>query len=269
MISEWRHVVGRAGPPERDSRCCYLSCSAHSPFTRVSLPQSKARDFSAWRINRGSVPRCSRAECSPSHTSPSDMFDKTRTGRIDLFGFSALWEFMQRWRALFQQYDRDHSGSIGAAELQQGMSPPARLRVSTVPTPLLPLLSPVLSSGSHGLQPQPPVLSDAGAALQRPRRTPRHAAGPLHSGVHAAAVHHAVLQGEGHGDVWQHPRQLRGFPVWGHHQAHVSGPPWTVCHSMRMSGFAVFHHELGGSFSIDRRWFNNNRTVLIWTEFQG
>ena len=51
----------------------------------------------------------------------SDMFDKTRSGRIDLFGFSALWEFMQRWRALFQQYDRDRSGSISGAELHQGI----------------------------------------------------------------------------------------------------------------------------------------------------
>lgn len=49
-----------------------------------------------------------------------DMFDKTRTGRIDLFGFSALWDFMQRWRALFQQHDRDRSGSISGMELQQG-----------------------------------------------------------------------------------------------------------------------------------------------------
>lgn len=50
-----------------------------------------------------------------------DMFDKTRTGRIDLFGFSALWDFMQRWRLLFQQYDRDRSGSISGMELQQGI----------------------------------------------------------------------------------------------------------------------------------------------------
>lgn len=55
-------------------------------------------------------------------SSSSDMFDKTRSGRIDVFGFSALWDFMQRWRALFQQYDRDHSGSISAMELQQGIS---------------------------------------------------------------------------------------------------------------------------------------------------
>uniref|UniRef100_A0AAQ5XUS2 Peflin n=1 Tax=Amphiprion ocellaris TaxID=80972 RepID=A0AAQ5XUS2_AMPOC len=51
-----------------------------------------------------------------------NMFDKTRSGRIDLFGFSALWDFMQRWRALFQQYDRDRSGSISGAELHQALA---------------------------------------------------------------------------------------------------------------------------------------------------
>ncbi|XP_075867345.1 peflin [Nelusetta ayraudi] len=51
-----------------------------------------------------------------------NMFDKTRTGRIDLFGFSALWDFMQRWRLLFQQYDRDRSGSISGMELQQALA---------------------------------------------------------------------------------------------------------------------------------------------------
>lgn len=51
-----------------------------------------------------------------------NMFDKTRSGRMDLFGFSAMWDFMQRWRALFQQYDRDHSGSISGMELQQALT---------------------------------------------------------------------------------------------------------------------------------------------------
>ncbi|XP_061596981.1 peflin [Cololabis saira] len=51
-----------------------------------------------------------------------NMFDKTRTGRIDLFGFSALWEFMQQWRVLFQQYDRDRSGSISGMELHQALA---------------------------------------------------------------------------------------------------------------------------------------------------
>ncbi|XP_034455631.1 peflin [Hippoglossus hippoglossus] len=51
-----------------------------------------------------------------------NMFDKTRSGRIDLFGFSALWEFMQRWRALFQQYDRDRSGNISGTELHQALA---------------------------------------------------------------------------------------------------------------------------------------------------
>ncbi|XP_074542207.1 peflin [Halichoeres trimaculatus] len=51
-----------------------------------------------------------------------NMFDKTRSGRIDLFGFSALWDFMQRWKALFQQFDRDRSGCISSAELHQALA---------------------------------------------------------------------------------------------------------------------------------------------------
>lgn len=49
-----------------------------------------------------------------------NLFDKTKTGRIDVYGFSALWKFIQQWKNLFQQYDRDHSGSISYTELQQG-----------------------------------------------------------------------------------------------------------------------------------------------------
>ncbi|KAM6903510.1 peflin [Lycodopsis pacificus] len=51
-----------------------------------------------------------------------NMFDKTRSGRMDVFGFSALWEFMQRWRVLFQQYDRDRSGCISGTELHQALA---------------------------------------------------------------------------------------------------------------------------------------------------
>ncbi|XP_008329626.1 peflin [Cynoglossus semilaevis] len=51
-----------------------------------------------------------------------NMFDKTRSGRMDMFGFSALWDFMQRWRALFQQYDRDRSGTITGTELHQALA---------------------------------------------------------------------------------------------------------------------------------------------------
>uniref|UniRef100_A0A8D2P4V9 Peflin n=1 Tax=Zosterops lateralis melanops TaxID=1220523 RepID=A0A8D2P4V9_ZOSLA len=51
-----------------------------------------------------------------------NMFDKTRSGRIDVYGFSALLCFIQQWRSLFQQYDRDQSGSITFSELQQAFS---------------------------------------------------------------------------------------------------------------------------------------------------
>ncbi|XP_011938179.1 PREDICTED: peflin-like isoform X2 [Cercocebus atys] len=51
-----------------------------------------------------------------------DMFDKTKSGHIDVYGFSALWKFIQQWKNLFQQYDRDHSGSVSYTELQQALS---------------------------------------------------------------------------------------------------------------------------------------------------
>ncbi|XP_075578278.1 peflin [Pelecanus crispus] len=51
-----------------------------------------------------------------------NMFDKTRSGRIDVYGFSALLRFIQQWKNLFQQYDRDQSGSINFSELQQAFS---------------------------------------------------------------------------------------------------------------------------------------------------
>uniref|UniRef100_A0A2K5S977 EF-hand domain-containing protein n=1 Tax=Cebus imitator TaxID=2715852 RepID=A0A2K5S977_CEBIM len=45
-----------------------------------------------------------------------NIFDKTKSGCIDVYGFSALWKFIQQWKTLFQQYNRDHS------ELQQALS---------------------------------------------------------------------------------------------------------------------------------------------------
>ncbi|XP_037549461.1 peflin [Nematolebias whitei] len=51
-----------------------------------------------------------------------NMFDKTRSGQIDLFGFSALWDYLQQWRGLFQNYDRDRSGSISSTELSQALA---------------------------------------------------------------------------------------------------------------------------------------------------
>ncbi|KAJ8387482.1 hypothetical protein AAFF_G00155830 [Aldrovandia affinis] len=51
-----------------------------------------------------------------------NMFDNTKSGRMDIVGFSELWVFMQQWRALFQQFDRDHSGCISGNELQQALS---------------------------------------------------------------------------------------------------------------------------------------------------
>ncbi|XP_038653301.1 peflin [Scyliorhinus canicula] len=51
-----------------------------------------------------------------------NMFDKNKLGKIDLYGFSALWGFLQQWRNMFQQFDRDRSGTINPQELQQALS---------------------------------------------------------------------------------------------------------------------------------------------------
>uniref|UniRef100_A0A8C5P8T9 Peflin n=1 Tax=Leptobrachium leishanense TaxID=445787 RepID=A0A8C5P8T9_9ANUR len=51
-----------------------------------------------------------------------NMFDKTGTGKIDVFGFSALWRFVQQWKTMFHQFDRDRSGNISHGELHQALS---------------------------------------------------------------------------------------------------------------------------------------------------
>jgi Ca2+-binding EF-hand superfamily protein len=45
------------------------------------------------------------------------MFDRDRSGQIDLTEFQGLWTYIQQWKAVFEQYDRDRSGSIDANEL--------------------------------------------------------------------------------------------------------------------------------------------------------
>lgn len=148
-----------------------------------------------------------------------DMFDKTRSGRMDLFGFSALWDFMQRWRAMFQQYDRDRSGCISGMELQQGISVCTfdnMLRkvydlnhfIQSYKCKYAHMSLSLLSPRSDGLQPQPPVFRDAGPALHRARCPTRHTAGPLHPRVHATSEHDSSVSGERHEHDGQHPPQL-------------------------------------------------------------
>lgn len=84
-----------------------------------NMPGGQKKNFWTWNNNWRKLSHSCLADDAVL-CFPLDMFDKTRSGQIDLFGFSALWDFMQRWRALFQQFDRDRSGSISGMELQQG-----------------------------------------------------------------------------------------------------------------------------------------------------
>lgn len=217
-----------------------------------------------------------------------DMFDKTRTGRIDLFGFSALWDFMQRWRVLFQQYDRDRSGSISGMELQQGSfvkmlhsrlkllsyscSPlegrnltRTRLRLIFLHVCLV-----ILSPGPDGLQPQPPVLWVADPALHSARPTSWNPAGPFHPGVHAAAVHDAGLPAEGHRHDGQRAAQLRGIPRRSCHQAHVSRhhqhPGRTVLPRCRFQLHFMFTTCSAGSKSLKLNKLLLMRSASSWRD---
>ncbi|XP_046366699.1 programmed cell death protein 6-like [Haliotis rufescens] len=45
------------------------------------------------------------------------MFDKDRSGTIDVGEFSALWKYIQDWKNCFDGFDTDRSGNIDAQEL--------------------------------------------------------------------------------------------------------------------------------------------------------
>jgi len=47
------------------------------------------------------------------------MFDKDFSGTIDLYEFQSLWHYIQQWKATFDKFDSNRSGSIEGHELQQ------------------------------------------------------------------------------------------------------------------------------------------------------
>ena len=48
------------------------------------------------------------------------MYDKDKTGTINISEFQQLFGSMNQWKAMFESYDKDRSGSIEQAELTQG-----------------------------------------------------------------------------------------------------------------------------------------------------
>lgn len=49
------------------------------------------------------------------------MFDRDKTGTIDINEFQQLFSYINQWLAVFKNYDRDQSGHIEEHELQQGI----------------------------------------------------------------------------------------------------------------------------------------------------
>jgi len=48
-----------------------------------------------------------------------DMFDRTRSGQINVQDFANLFSYINQWKGLFESIDRDRSGYIEQAELTQ------------------------------------------------------------------------------------------------------------------------------------------------------
>merc|ERR1712213_190696 len=51
-----------------------------------------------------------------------DMFDRDKTGQINLQEFSSLFNYINQWKSLFESIDRDRSGFIEQAELTQAFN---------------------------------------------------------------------------------------------------------------------------------------------------
>jgi len=47
------------------------------------------------------------------------MFDKDRSGTIDVYEFAALWKYIQEWKGCFDRFDTDRSGTIDCGELNR------------------------------------------------------------------------------------------------------------------------------------------------------
>jgi Ca2+-binding EF-hand superfamily protein len=50
-----------------------------------------------------------------------NMFNKDKTGCVDVYEFEKLFNYINQWIAAFKAYDRDQSGAIDEAELAQAL----------------------------------------------------------------------------------------------------------------------------------------------------
>lgn len=51
------------------------------------------------------------------------MFDKDRSGHINVEEFEKLYTYVNQWLAVFKTYDTDQSGNIEEKELAEGTLP--------------------------------------------------------------------------------------------------------------------------------------------------
>ena len=54
------------------------------------------------------------------HIYKTEMFDRKRSGTINITEFAELFKYINQWKATFEGIDRDRSGYIEFNELTQG-----------------------------------------------------------------------------------------------------------------------------------------------------
>lgn len=147
------------------------------------LGQIEQRVMEIWRTGLGLSSQGEHPERVPFGLPLS------QTGRRDVFPLSILVFISSKSLALLGSPALVDSRAHGGV-------------LCLLPVPLL------RSSVPDGLQPEPPVHPAPGHPLLPALRQPRHAARPLHPGVHPAAGADRGLPGEGHSRAGQHSAQL-------------------------------------------------------------
>lgn len=57
------------------------------------------------------------------------MFNRDKSGTVDIHEFEKLFAYINQWLAVFKTYDRDASGHIDESELSQGKTQNSRTTI--------------------------------------------------------------------------------------------------------------------------------------------
>ena len=84
------------------------------------INQWKATFESIDKDRSGYIEQAELSQGNHIYFSIPDMYDKDKTGTIEIHEFQQLFGSINQWKAVFESHDKDRSGRIEQAELDQG-----------------------------------------------------------------------------------------------------------------------------------------------------